>query len=62
MIQWALFRAKMVDGENNSTIYTVANMHQATFFQLLQVQFQLKDSVEVDPQNSTTNVKVAGNG
>ena len=63
VIQWALYRAKMVDSENNSTIFSVANAHKVTFFQLLQVQYQLKDSVEVDSaQNNQSNVKVAENG
>ena len=63
VIQWALYRAKMVDSENNSTIFSVANAHKVTFFQLLQVQYQLKDSVEIDSaQNNQSNVKVAENG
>lgn len=63
VIQWALFRAKMVDGENNSTIYTVANAHKTTCFQLLQVQVQMKDSIEVDHTSpDQTNVRIADNG
>lgn len=47
-IQWALFRAKMVDAENNTTIFNVANFHKQTFFQLLQVQVSMKDAIEID--------------
>ena len=62
-VQWALFRAKMVDGENNNTIYTVANNHKQTCFQLLQVQMQLKDSIEIDRTSpNQANVRVADNG
>jgi hypothetical protein len=38
VIQWALFRAKMVDGENNAAIVTVAAQHRATFSMLLGVK------------------------
>lgn len=33
--QWMLYRALMVDSENNSTIISVADKHRETFFQLL---------------------------
>lgn len=59
-IQWALYRAKSVDSENNSTIFSVAEKHKETCFQLLQVQMQLKDSIEVDrTAPNQTNVRVA---
>lgn len=35
VIQWVLFRAKMVDGENNSAIVSIANQHKTTFWELL---------------------------
>ena len=37
VIQWVLFRAKMVDGENNTAIVSVANHHKNTFWELLRV-------------------------
>ena len=62
-IQWALYRAKMVDGENNATIYQVANSHKQTCFDLLKVQLQLNDSLEVDrTAPNQANVRVADNG
>ena len=58
-IQWALYRAEMIDGENNSTIYQVANAHKQTCFDLLRAQLALNDSIEVDHATSgTTHVKV----
>lgn len=58
-IQWALYRAKMIDGENNSTIYQVANAHKQTCFDLLRAQLALNDSIEVDHATpGTTQVKV----
>lgn len=38
VVQWALYRAKMVDGENNATIFAVAKEHKSTFFSLLQAR------------------------
>lgn len=62
-VQWALYRAKMVDGENNATIYQVANAHKQTCFDLLRVQLQLNDSLEVDrTAPNQANVRVADNG
>lgn len=37
VLQWALYRAKMVDGENNQSIVAVANAHKETFWQLIAV-------------------------
>lgn len=48
VIQWALFRAKMVDSENSTTISAVAKEHKTTFFQLLKAQVVLKTLVESD--------------
>lgn len=63
VVQWALYRAKMVDGENNATIYQVANAHKQTCFDLLRVQLQLNDSLEVDrTAPNQANVRVADNG
>lgn len=59
-IQWALYRAKSIDSENNATIFSVAEKHKETCFQLLQIQAQLKDSIEVDrTAPNQTNVRVA---
>lgn len=38
--QWALYRAKMVDSENNTTLLQAATIHRDTFFQLVNVQRQ----------------------
>lgn len=46
IVQWALFRAKMVDSENNATIFSVAEKHRATCFQLLGIVMQSKDLIE----------------
>lgn len=35
VVQWVLYRAKMVDGENNTAIVSVANYHKTTFWELL---------------------------
>lgn len=40
--QWMLYRALMVDSENNSTIIQVADKHRETFFQLLTAYKQRK--------------------
>lgn len=62
-IQWALYRAKMIDSENNATIFSVAQHHKETCFQLLQVQVQMNDSLEVDrTAPNQANVRVANNG
>lgn len=62
-IQWALYRARMVDSENNNNVFTVALRHKEACFQLLNAQVQLKDVVEVDHTSpTTTNARVIGNG
>lgn len=62
VIQWALYRAKMVDSENNATIFTVAREHKSTFFTLLNTQVQLRDSIEVDENATGTTARIATNG
>lgn len=54
-IQWALYRAKMVDSENNSTIFSVAKEHKTTCFSLLQTQLTMQNSysIEIDETNGT---------
>lgn len=66
VVQWALFRAKMVDGENNSLIVNVANEHKKTCFNLLRVQVTGKLLAQIDdvakslpdasPQTNAINV------
>lgn len=51
-IQWALHRAKMMDSENNATIFNVAKEHKATFFSLLQIQQTAKDMIEADSKQT----------
>lgn len=41
--QWVLYRAKMVDGENNTAIVQVATQHQNTFWKLLDSQKRNED-------------------
>lgn len=61
-LQWALYRAKMVDSENNNTIFTVAIRHKEACFQLLNVQLQLKDLAEIDsPAKASAVRSVNGN-
>lgn len=38
IIQWVLFRAKMMDGENNPAIAQIASAHQTTFWTLVNDQ------------------------
>jgi hypothetical protein len=58
VIQWALYRAKMVDSENNATIFSVAKEHQQTFYNLLQIQTQLQTiSRNTDDAIATNTVK-----
>lgn len=49
--QWVLFRAKMVDGENNAAIIQVAMQHQNTFWKLLDSQKQNED-ITVEKENA----------
>lgn len=39
-VQWALYRAKSIDAENNQAIVQVADNHKQTFWQLLTVSAQ----------------------
>lgn len=43
VVQWVLYRAKMVDGENNTAIIQVATGHQNTFWALLKAQKDNED-------------------
>lgn len=52
VIQWALYRAKMVDGENNATIVSVANAHKTTFWELLQAQVNSRNIVASEDTNA----------
>ena len=38
LLQWGLFRALMVDGENNPTVFQVARAHQTAFYELLSLK------------------------
>lgn len=64
-IQWALYRAKMVDSENNATIFSVAKEHKTTCFALLQTQLSMQNnySIEVDEtaRTSLTNSRLSTN-
>lgn len=64
IIQWALYRAKMMDSENNSTIFAVAKEHKTTCFALLQTQLTMgkTNSIEVDDTATTTTTRTASNG
>lgn len=48
--QWMLYRAMMVDSENNATIVSVGKQHQETYFQLLKLA--LAEREEEDKQNA----------
>lgn len=48
--QWMLYRAMMVDSENNAAIVSVGKQHQETYFQLLKLA--LADREEEDKQNA----------
>lgn len=53
VVQWVLYRAKMVDGEYNPAIISVANAHKSTFNELLQIQVVSKSlAVERDNERS----------
>lgn len=52
IVQWALYRAKMVDSENNATIFAVAKEHKSTFFSLLSAQ----GSVDSDRKSGTRSL------
>lgn len=54
VVQWALYRAKMVDGENSPTVVSVANAHKAAFWELLTAQAEQK-SVAVEGDDGNTN-------
>lgn len=54
VIQWALFRAKMVDSENDASLMTAAKEHQQTFFTLLQVHAQ---ALKQDPNVPKTTLE-----
>ncbi len=41
--QWMLYRALMVDSENNATIIQVANTHRETFMQLLKAAIEMRE-------------------
>lgn len=56
IVQWALFRAKMVDGENNAAIVTVAREHRSTFFTLLNAEATNKSSVDSDRNAGTRSL------
>lgn len=56
VIQWVLFRAKMVDGENNQAIVTVAEQHKKTFYELLTLSMQDNQPTQ---QRVNTNVRPA---
>lgn len=43
VVQWVLYRAKMVDGENNTSIVSVANHHKTTFWEILRSQIDAKN-------------------
>lgn len=59
VVQWVLFRAKMVDGENNTTIIQVANAHKQTFWELLNAQVNSKDIIaEKDDDRPTSQRRV----
>lgn len=64
IIQWALYRAKMMDSENNATIFAVAKEHKTTCFALLQTQLTMgkTNSIEVDDTATTTTTRTASNG
>ena len=54
VIQWALYRAKMVDSENNSVIFNVAKEHQQTFYNLLQLQVVHNPDIIRNADSATT--------
>lgn len=72
VIQWALYRAKSIDSENNAAIFQVARDHRNTFFQLLRIQAVAKASIEAEGSSdvvanalqraagTTTNLPTAG--
>lgn len=45
VVQWVLYRAKMVDGENNTNIISVAKDHRTAFWELLNAQVNSKDII-----------------
>lgn len=63
IIQWALYRAKMMDSENNSTIFAVAKEHKSTCFSLLQTQLAMgrTNSIEVDDATTTVTNRISSN-
>lgn len=48
VIQWILYRAKMVDSENNSAILQTAAKHEQSFYNLLQVQMRYQNRIDSD--------------
>lgn len=43
VVQWVLYRAKMVDAENNTGVLAAAKEHQDTFWKLLTAQVVMQD-------------------
>lgn len=56
VMQWVLYRAKMVDGENNTAIIQVATTHRETFWQILQAQANAEEVDVANKQATTTGV------
>ncbi len=61
VVQWVLWRAKSVDAETNATANQVANMHQDTFWKLLNAQLlydELKAEKDEADARTTNNRRV----
>lgn len=58
VVQWALYRAKMVDSENDSSLMAAAKEHQQTFFALLQVH---ERALKQDPNTVASTTTEAAN-
>lgn len=61
VIQWILFRAKMVDSENNSTIFQVATRHEQSFYTLLQVQMRYHDRIDASHADAPARPEAGAN-
>lgn len=45
-VQWALWKAKMIDAENNATVFSVAQAHHESFWRILDEQKRGSDVTE----------------
>lgn len=61
VMQWVLYRAKMIDAEHNPTVLSAAKEHSDNFWKLLAVHVVMQEATEGDDAGTTSSPGVRRN-